>query len=385
MTSAVLITVRQRFFALSLAANMYGVIARPRTRSCRLGYDPNGATKKGVLEMARSNGVRPKGMDQITFSGIKAANLHAVVNIETAQIRISPAIPGTPEDIESRSSFTLQSGDGDGDYPVLLLRDKQWMKDPDAARDGWGFIVPFYRGFYGSLITELAVDLDDGERVLAYLCPLGYLPDRREQYVCGSKISYVGDLPVAGTMFVSDAMAYRGSGDAIVDVPLHGGLYRIFLIEDSGRDQRHAEYFQDDEHWQAESDYDVVRSLVLVHEDKVGFLTRKAYPLERDRKAEIEARLADRRVIHKADIPRAFNAVEASFWISLWGSRWFHAMSWLLQGLLFPDEQKEVFLDILANTGANLDAFTREDFEACERLRGLVPPSTDRPTPDLLS
>ena len=74
---------------------------------------------------------------------------------------------------------------------------------------------------------------------------LGYFPDQQEQLVSGKRISYVANLAVDDLLFVFDSSSQRGSGNVFVDIPLHSGSYRVYLIEDTVRNLQMDEYMKE--------------------------------------------------------------------------------------------------------------------------------------------
>jgi hypothetical protein len=59
----------------------------------------------------------PKGVKSISFSGLSDALWYGVVSIETVELRIATKIPETNKGTAGPNTFTIQTGDGDGDYP----------------------------------------------------------------------------------------------------------------------------------------------------------------------------------------------------------------------------------------------------------------------------
>ena len=282
----------------------------------------------------------PKGVETISFSGLTDALWYGVVNIETAELRIATTIPESSKETAGPNTFSIQTGDGDGDYPVFALDEAAWIDDPDPQRKAWGVCIPFFRGFDEYCHKTLVEESDDGGVSLSSFT-LGYFPDQQEQLVSGKRISYVGELTVDDLLYVFDGNSQRGSGNAIVDIPLHSGGYRVYLIEDTVRNLQMDEYMQEaytPEEWSEQfDDYDVVRVLLVVHEEKIGLLNKKIYPLNSGIPQEISKRLEGKDVAAKAvPGPGSFNAVMKSLWISIWSTRYLHSTTWYIQVLTFP-------------------------------------------------
>jgi hypothetical protein len=205
---------------------------------------------------------------------------------------------------------------------------------------------------------------------------LGYFPDQQEQLVSGKRISYVGDLTVDDLLFVFDSSSQRGSGNVFVDIPLHSGNYRVYLIEDTVRNLQMDEYMKEaytPEEWSEQfDDYDVVRVLLVVHEEKIGLLNKKIYPLSSGISQEISKRLEGKDVAAKAvPGPGAYNAVMKSLWISIWSGRYLHAISWNIQGLTFPPKFAQEFESILDDAFKESDPNQKIDTEWCVNRRGI--------------
>ena len=319
--------------------------------------------------------VLPKGVQSISFSDISDALWYGVVNIETADLQLTTEVPETDSSQQSTNSFSIQTGDGDGDYPVFALDDASWIDDPNPLRRAWGVCVPFYRKYDDICHKTLVQETEDGRVNLASFT-LGYFPDQQEQLVCGKRISYVGNISVEEFLYVSDKSAKRGSGHAIVDVPLHPGKYFIYLIEDTVRNIELDEYMKgaySAEEWEAQfEDYDVVRIILVVHEDKIGFLNKKVFPLSAEVPNEIAERLKNKDIALKAvQGPNSFNAVMKSMWVSIWSTRYLHATSWTIHGLTFPPEFAKDFESILFEAISQTDSNHKIDLDWCIQRRGI--------------
>lgn len=319
--------------------------------------------------------VIPKGIESITFPELSDALWYGVVNIETGEIRIATTIPEREDHSES-NSFSVQTGDGDGDYPVFALDEASWIDDPNPLRKAWGVCIPFFRGFDELCRTTLVEESADGAVNLSSFT-LGYFPNQQEQLVCGKRISYVGDISVDDILYVFDVSAFRGSGNAFVDVPLHGGKYRIYVIEDTVRNLQMDNYMKDaytSEEWIGQfEDYDVVRVVLVVHEEKIGLLNKKIYPLKIDTLREITKGLEGKDVAAKAvPGPNSYNAVMKSLWISIWSTRYLHATSWNIHGLTFPTKFAEEFESILEDAFKEVDPNQKIDIEWCLSHRGIL-------------
>lgn len=327
----------------------------------------------------------PKGVELFEFKDITDALWYGVVNIETAEVTVSAEIPESDSVAPGSDDFRICTGDGDGDYPVFLLDTENWIDDPDPMRPGWGLCIPFYRNFDRVAWDTLVDESEDPPYVNSYT--LGYLPDGPVQLIAGRVINYVADIDVDEYLLAFDSNAHRGSGDAFVDIPLHPGRYRVYLIEDHAGEGVLSEDLKTVSPALVSGDnafdYDVVRILLVVHEDKVENSMRKAYPRNTARIAEISQRLADKNVVGKlVPGPRSYNAVLRSFWLSLWSTRPLHAISWNMQGLTFPPEFRGVFEDSFPEishlakrvAGNDLDSL----FEWCVTVRGLDPHALDQ-------
>jgi hypothetical protein len=317
--------------------------------------------------------VIPKGVEIINLAELSDALWYGVVNIETAELRLATKIPEIREGTAKSNSFSIQTGDGDGDYPVFALDEAAWTDDPNPQRKAWGVCIPFYRGFDELCNKTLAQESDDGVVNLSSFT-LGYFPDQQEQLVSGKRISYVGDLSIDDLLYVFDSSAHRGSGDAFVDIPLHSGTYRIYLIEDTVRDIQMDEYMKEGytpEEWSKQfDDYDVVRVLLVVHEEKIGLINKKIYPLNTGILQEISKRLEGKDVVAKVvPGPGSYNAVMKSLWISIWSTRYLHATSWNIQGLTFPPKFAKEFESIL---DGGTDPNQKIDVEWCINRRGIL-------------
>lgn len=299
----------------------------------------------------------------LRFEGVTDALWYGVVNIESAEVRIGVKIPQSGE-VLAEPDFRILTGDGDGDYPVFLLDEEAWLKDPDEMRPGWGVCIPFYRNFADKARETLLQHYEDRLELSSYR--LGYLVDQQEQLNCGSAVTYVGDFMVTDHVYVSDSLAHVGGDFAIVDVPLRPGKYCIFLIEGSSRDQSIDAYRESSQ----DSDDLVVRSLILIHSEKVGATSQREFPKDPLKVQSIYERLRDREVSGKVNPgPRSENAVGRSFWVAVWGLRSRHALSWNIQGLTFPDEYSEPFREYFASAGA----VSEQDIDWTIKNRGLDP------------
>ena len=319
--------------------------------------------------------VIPKGVESISFSELSDALWYGVVNIETAELRIATKIPETNEETAGPNTFSIQTGDGDGDYPVFALDEAAWIDDPNPQRKAWGVCIPFFRGFDDYCRKTLVEESEDGIVNLSSFT-LGYFPEQQEQLVSGKCISYVANLTVDDLLYVFDSSSKRGSGNVFVDIPLHSGSYRVYLIEDTVRNLQLDEYMKEaytPEEWSEQfDDYDVVRVLLVVHEDKIGLLNKKIYPLNSGIPQEISKRLEGKDVNAKAvDGPGSYNAVMKSLWISIWSTRYLHATSWNIQGLTFPPKFAKEFELILDDAYKASDPNQKIDVEWCVNRRGI--------------
>ena len=319
--------------------------------------------------------VIPKGVESISFSELSDALWYGVVNIETAELRIATKIPETNEEIAGPNTFSIQTGDGDGDYPVFALDEAAWIDDPNPQRKAWGVCIPFFRGFDDYCRKTLVEESEDGVVNLSSFT-LGYFPDQQEQLVSGKCISYVANLTVDDLLYVFDSSSKRGSGNFFVDIPLHSGSYRVYLIEDTVRNLQLDEYMKEaytPEEWSEQFDeYDVVRVLLIVHEEKIGLLNKKIYPLNSGIPQEISKRLEGKDVNAKAVAgPGSYNAVMKSLWISIWSTRYLHATSWNIQGLTFPPKFAKEFELILDDAYKASDPNQKIDVEWCVNRRGI--------------
>jgi hypothetical protein len=320
--------------------------------------------------------VTPKEVESINFPGLSDALWYGVVNIETAELRIATKIPEVYEATVGPNTFSIQTGDGDGDYPVFALDEAAWIDDPNPQRRAWGICIPFFRGFDEICHNTLVEESYDGIVNLSSFT-LGYFPDQQEQLVSGKRISYVGDLTVDDLLFVFDSSSQRGSGNVFVDIPLHSGSYRVYLIEDTVRNLKMDEYMKEaytPEEWSEQfDDYDVVRVLLIVHEEKIGLLNKKIYPLNSGLLQEISMRLEGKDVATKAvPGPGSYNAVMKNFWISIWSTRYLHATSWNIQGLTFPPKFAQEFESILEDVSKESDPNQKIDVEWCVNRRGIL-------------
>lgn len=310
----------------------------------------------------------PKGVEVLTFPSLSDGLLYGVVNIETARIKISKDIPeGNPN---MGKEFSIQTGEGDGDYPVFLFDEKEWFDDESPSRPGWGAFVPFHRNALESTLRDLVGEDERGEFLQSY-SPVGYFPDKEFQFVAGRTITYVADIEVDGKLYLSEESAVKGSGHAFVDILLHNGRYLVFVIEDSMRDKEMDDYLKEAFPEEKSLDeFDVISSLVIVHEDKLGKLNKTIYKKNPDRLAEIEERLAGKDVVGKVMTgPNSYNAVYRSFWIAVWSLRYKAAFSWNLQGLTFEKKYRHTFTQAFID--ANGQSATQDQLEEAAKSRGI--------------
>jgi len=324
--------------------------------------------------------VTPKGISGITFGSVTDALWQGVVNIETASMKVSTEIPKSPNSTPKSNEFVIESGDGDGDYPVFRLDEKEWADDPNPLRPGWGFCVPFYRKL--TELTQQTLLIEDSEDYLLQSYTLGYFPDQQEQLNYGKEITFVSQLQVKDRVFISDSTAVRGSGDVFIDVPLHPGEYFIYVIENSVRDNELDEYMKDSnpsgEQANDYEDYDVVRIVLAIHNEKIGLINKKIYPKNAGKLLEISDRLKEKNVMTKANLgPAAMNAVTTNFWVSIWSGRFSDAFSWNLHGLTFQGEFRKPFIELFK--GGNGSSATTEEVERYIDLRGLEADSVKLP------
>lgn len=310
--------------------------------------------------MAIFKRVIPKDVQVLQFPDVSDARWFGVVNIESGSIKISTEIPISPSEGGTAQEFKIRTGDGDGDYPVFILDESDWLDDPNPMRQGWGVCIPFYEKSTELAERTLIVEDDDSKSVTSYM--LGYLPGQEEQLNSGSEVSYIGDIEISDRIYVSDDAAYRGSHHAIVDCPLPQGTYRIYLIEGPARrelTERVGEV------------YEVVRALILIHEDKVGKRNGRAFPRNHGKIAELDQRLRDKDVVGKVvAFPGALNAVTRSFWISRWSQRNLHAYSWILHGLTFDRGHRAAFEHLYREINPSWSE-DEELINLCVELRGL--------------
>ncbi len=317
------------------------------------------------------NRVIPKNVDVFVLSKITDALWYGVVNIETAALKVSTGIADNQDIKINVTDLVIPTGDGDGDYPVFALDEENWIDDPDPLRPAWGVCIPFYRSFVGIAEKTLLTEIEDKETLMSYT--LGYFPNQQEQLNAGKIVTCIGEIKVTDKLFFSEATAYRGAGHAIVDIPLRAGNYSVYVIEDSVRDKSLDEYLGDaypDEELNDADNYDVIRSLLIVHNSKVGFINKKLYPMNNAKLEEIKSRLESKDVVGKAvDGPSSYNAVGISFWISVWTTRESHAFSWNLQGLTFPKEHRKKFIELYKDS--NGEGATKEQIDWSIYIRGL--------------
>lgn len=324
--------------------------------------------------------VTPKGISAITFGTVTDAIWQGVVNIETASMKVSTEIPKSRNSTPKSNEFVIESGEGDGDYPVFRLDEKDWADDPNPIRPGWGFCVPFYRKF--AELTQQTLLIEDGDHYLLKCFTLGYFPDQQEQLNCGKEITFVSEIQVKDRVFISDSLAARGTGDVFLDVPLHPGKYFIYVIENSVRDIELDQYMKDGDpsgEWAKDyEDYDVVRVVLAIHEEKIGMINKKIYPKNEDKMLEISDRLKEKDVMMKATLgPVAMNAVTTNFWVSIWSGRFSDAFSWNLHGLTFKGEFRKPFIELFK--GGNGSSASTEEVQRYIDLRGLEADSVKLP------
>ena len=114
----------------------------------------------------------------------------------------------------------------------------------------------------------------------------------------------------------------------------------------------------------------VVRSLIIVHESKVGKLERTYRPLDTSKLNEIKLRLENADVENKiVNGPSSYNAIYGSFWICVWSQRYKSAYSWNLQGLTFDGKFREPFVEYFES--GNDSNYLPENINWAINMRGL--------------